>query len=125
VLAPQRQSPSALNNRAWPLNAYTTGPPTHARALYLSLGALNWPGTRARLVWHREAPGPQPPSLVLQGCPEAEAAVAGLCHHELPSSPASEVSQGSRAAPGAACGGPTSSGQACRGAHCSSPQGHF
>jgi len=43
---------------------YSPQVPTHARALCLSSGALNWLGTRACLVWHREAPGPQPPSLV-------------------------------------------------------------
>jgi len=32
--------------------------------------------------------------------------VAGLCHHELPLSAASDVPQGSRGAPGAASGGP-------------------
>jgi len=51
--------------------------------------------------------------------------VAGLCHHRLPSSPASEVPQGVGQPLVLPAGDHSFSGQACLGAHCSSPQGHF
>jgi len=49
---------------------------------------LTWQGTMARLVSRvaQGSPGPQPPSLAQPGLSGAEAVVAGLCHHGLPSS---------------------------------------
>jgi len=70
---------------------------------------------------------PRPSASVpgFQGCPEAEAVVAGLYHHELLLVLLVKCPRGVRDTPGAACGAPHSFRHGRLGTHCCWPQAHF